>query len=154
MKLFKNYFGYEVKIQLVHENSPAKECLIKNSKDVYELVKNELKKADREIFLAISLNTRNKVLGINTVSVGSLNASLVHPREVFKPAILQNATGLILVHNHPSGEEKPSSEDLEITRRLVEAGKLLQIEVMDHVIVGNKFYSFADNDLINKKERS
>lgn len=151
MKLFKNYFGYEVKIQLVHENSPVKECLIKNSKDVYELVKNELKKADREIFLAISLNTRNKVLGINTVSVGSLNASLVHPREVFKPAILQNATGVILVHNHPSGETEPSEEDLDITRKLVEAGRILEINVIDHVIVGSKFYSFADNDLIKHR---
>ncbi|MFH1510570.1 MAG: JAB domain-containing protein [Candidatus Woesearchaeota archaeon] len=148
MQLFKNYFGNEVKIHLVRENNPAKECLVKSSKDVYELVKDELKKADREIFLAVSLNTRNKVLGINTVSVGSLNASLVHPREVFKPAILQNATGLILVHNHPSGEEKPSREDLEITARLVEAGKLIGIDVIDHIIVGNKFYSFADNDLI------
>ncbi|MBU0760037.1 MAG: DNA repair protein RadC, partial [Candidatus Omnitrophica bacterium] len=82
---------------------------------------------------------------------GSLNASLVHPREVFKPAILQNATGLILVHNHPSGEEKPSSEDLEITARLVEAGKLIGIDVIDHIIVGNKFYSFADNDLIKHR---
>lgn len=154
MQLFRNYFGNEVKIQLVRENSPIKECLVKTPKDVYELVKSELKKADREIFLAISLNTRNKVLGINTVSVGSLNASLVHPREVFKPAILQNATGLILVHNHPSGDEKPSEEDLEITARLVEAGKLIGIDVIDHVIVGNKFYSFADNGLINKKERS
>ncbi|MFH1897085.1 MAG: DNA repair protein RadC [Candidatus Desantisbacteria bacterium] len=151
MQLFKNYFGHEVKIHLVRENNPAKECLVKSPKDVYELVKDELKKADREVFLAISLNTRNKILGINTVSVGSLNASLVHPREVFKPAILQNATGIILAHNHPSGDEKPSEEDLEITRRLVEAGKLLQIEVMDHVIVGNKFYSFADNDLIKNK---
>jgi len=153
MYLFKNYFGHEVKIQLVRESDEAKECLVKSPKDVYELVKDELKKADREIFLAISLNTRNRVLGINTVSVGSLNASLVHPREVFKPAILQNATGLILVHNHPSGDEKPSEEDLEITRRLVEAGKLLGIDVVDHVIVGNNFYSFADNDLISKKER-
>ena len=151
MQLFKNYFGNEVKIHLVRENNPAKECLVKSSKDVYELVKDELKKADREIFLALSLNTRNKVLGINTVSVGSLNASLVHPREVFKPAILQNATGIILVHNHPSGEEKPSREDLEITARLVEAGKLIGIDVIDHIIVGNKFYSFADNDLIKHR---
>jgi len=151
MKLFKNYFGYEVKIQLVREDNPVKEYLIKNSKDVYELVKDELKKADREIFLAISLNTRNKVLGINTVSVGSLNASLVHPREVFKPAILQNATGLILVHNHPSRDEKPSEEDLDITRKLVEAGRILEINVIDHVIVGNGFYSFADNDLIKHR---
>jgi len=151
MKLFKNYFGCEVKIQLVREDNPVKEYLIKNSKDVYELVKDELKKADREIFLAISLNTRNKVLGINTVSVGSLNASLVHPREVFKPAILQNATGLILVHNHPSRDEKPSEEDLDITRKLVEAGRILEINVIDHVIVGNGFYSFADNDLIKHR---
>ena len=151
MQLFKNYFGNEVKIHLVRENNPVKECLVKSPKDVYELVKDELKKADREIFLAVSLNTRNKVLGINTVSVGSLNASLVHPREVFKPAILQNATGIILVHNHPSGEEKPSREDLEITARLVEAGKLIGIDVIDHIIVGNKFYSFADNDLIKHR---
>ena len=150
MKLFKNYFGYEVKIQLVRENSPVKECMIKNSKDIYELVKDELKKADREVFLAISLNARNRVLGINTVSVGSLNASLVHPREVFKPAILQNATGLILVHNHPSRDEEPSEDDLEITRRLVEAGKILGIDVIDHVIVGSNFYSFADNNLLTR----
>lgn len=152
MQLLKNYFGHEVKIQLVRETKPVKKYVIKNPRDVYELVKKGLRNADREIFLGISLNTRNKVLGINTVSVGSLNASIVHPREVFKPAILQNATGIILAHNHPSGDEKPSEEDLEITRRLVEAGKLLGIEIIDHVIVGNKFYSFADNDLIKAKK--
>lgn len=152
MQLLKNYFGHKVKIQLVRETKPVKKYVIKNSKDIYELVEEELKSADREIFLALSLNTRNRVLGINTVSIGSLNASLVHPREVFKPAILQNATSIILAHNHPSGDEKPSEEDLEITRRLAEAGKLLGIEIIDHVIVGNKFYSFADNDLIKAKK--
>ena len=146
--LFKNYFGHEVKIRLVRESKPLKECFIVSPKDVYELVKKELKSADREIFLAVTLNTRNKVLGINVISMGTLNASLVHPREVFKMAILQNASGIILAHNHPSGTTEPSSDDLRMTERLSEAGKLLDVDIMDHVIVGKSFYSFMDNGLI------
>lgn len=148
MQLFKNYFGHEVKVQLIHESKPTKQCNIRNPTDVYELVKDELAKLDREVFLAVSLTTRNRVLGINTISVGSLDSSLVHPREVFKTAILQNASSMVLVHNHPSGDIEPSEEDLEITKRLVEAGKLLGIDVIDHVIVGSKFYSFSEQGLI------
>lgn len=150
--LFKNYFGHEVKIQLIREAKPIKECRIRTPNDVYELAKDELANLDREVFLVISLNTRNKVLGVNTVSVGSLNANLVHPREVFKSAILLNASSIILLHNHPSGETDPSKDDIERTAGLVKAGKLLGIEVADHLIVGNdKFYSFLENDLLKNE---
>jgi DNA repair protein RadC len=113
------------------------------------LVKDELKKADREVFLAISLNTRNKILGINTVSVGSLNASLVHPREVFKDAIMHGAYSVVLAHNHPSGDSEPSEDDLMITKRLVEAGKILDIKVTDHIIITkNGYFGFKEKNLI------
>ncbi|MFH1799109.1 MAG: JAB domain-containing protein [Candidatus Omnitrophota bacterium] len=150
--MFKNYFGHEVKIQLVRESKPVKEYIITEPKDIYELVKDELKSSDREIFLSVQLNTRNQVLGINIVSVGTLNASMVHPREVFKPAILQNAAGIILVHNHPSENEEPSEDDLTITNKLSDAGKLLDIDVLDHIIVGKSFYSFLDKGLIKNKK--
>jgi DNA repair protein RadC len=146
--LFKNYFGHEVKIQLVRETMPVKECRIKTANDAYELVKNELSTLDREAFLVISLSTKNKVLGLNMISIGSLNANLVHPREVFKSAILLNASSIILLHNHPSGETEPSKDDIEITQRLVDAGKLLGINVVDHIVVGNTFYSFSENNLL------
>jgi DNA repair protein RadC len=100
-------------------------------------VQEFLKDADREYFLTLMLSTKNNITGVNVASVGTLNSSLVHPREVFKAAILANAAAVVLVHNHPSGEATASSEDLEITRRLDEAGKILGIEVLDHVIVGD-----------------
>ncbi|NPV81938.1 MAG: JAB domain-containing protein [Firmicutes bacterium] len=86
---------------------------------------------DREIFSVLLLNTRNQLVGANIASIGTLNSSLVHPREVFKPAILANAFEVILVHNHPSGDPTPSREDIEITRRMVQAGNLLDIPVVD-----------------------
>lgn len=151
MRLFSNYFGNEVKIQLVRESKPVKEYSIKTPDDAYELVKDELATLDREAFLVISLSTKNKVLGVNMVSIGSLNANVVHPRDVFKLAILQNASNIILLHNHPSGETEPSKDDIEVTHRLEEAGKLLGIEVIDHIVVGNTFYSFMENDLLKEK---
>lgn len=102
--------------------------------------------ADRENFVILLLNTKNKPIGINTVSIGTLNSSLIHPREVFKPAILANAAGIILGHNHPSGDTTPSREDVETTKRLVEAGELLGIQVLDHVIV-------SDEGTLSLKER-
>lgn len=94
--------------------------------------------SDREMFLVASLNTKNEPTQIEVVSVGSLNASIVHPREVFKSAILANAASIICAHNHPSGDLKPSKEDIEVTKRLVEAGKLLGIEVLDHIILNDE----------------
>ncbi len=152
MKMVKNYFGHEVKIQLVRESRPTKEYIITGPEDVYKLVKDELKNSDRELFLSIQLNTRNRVLGINVVSVGTLNASMVHPREVFKPAILQNAAGIVIAHNHPSETDEPSEEDLAITSKLSNAGELLSIDVLDHIIVGKSFYSFLEKGLIKNKK--
>jgi DNA repair protein RadC len=97
------------------------------------------------------LNQKNRVVGVNTVSIGSLTASVVHPREVFKPAILSNAAAIILAHNHPSGQPQPSQEDRVLTVRLVAAGKLLGISVLDHVIIGDgtsAYFSFADEGLL------
>lgn len=92
---------------------------------------------DKEAFSVLLLNTKNKVIGIKTVSVGTLDTSLVHPREVFKTAILNSAKSIMVFHNHPSGDTKPSREDINITKRLVESGKLLGIKVLDHIILGN-----------------
>ena len=94
--------------------------------------------ADREVFVVAMLTIRHRVLGLNTVSVGCLTSSLVHPREVFKPAITASAASIVLVHNHPSGDPEPSEEDLAITRRLVQAGDLIGIGVLDHVIVASR----------------
>ena len=88
--------------------------------------------------MVLMLDTKNRVIGINTVSVGILDSALVHPREVFKPAILCNASSIILAHNHPSGDPSPSFEDQRVTKRIKEAGDLLGIEVLDHVVVGEQ----------------
>jgi len=100
---------------------------------------------DREQFLVIALDGKGRPTGCHRVSEGTLTASLVHPREVFKVALLLNAATLIVAHNHPSGDPTPSSEDIALTRRLVDAGNLLGVRVIDHIIVGAGFYvSFAD----------
>jgi DNA repair protein RadC len=105
---------------------------------------------DREHFVVLMLDQKNKVVGIHTVSVGSLTASIVHPREMYKVAILSNAASLICGHNHPSGDCQPSREDRALTTRLVEAGKLLGIAVLDHIIIGGegRYFSFADEGLL------
>ena len=110
---------------------------IRSPQDVFNMVQGFLADADREYFLILTLSTKNSIMGVNVVSIGSLNSSLVHPREVFKLAILSNAAAVILVHNHPSGDPTFSNEDLEITRRLVEASKIIGIEILDHVVVGD-----------------
>jgi DNA repair protein RadC len=112
-------------------------------------VRDELAKADREKRLSLILNSRNQVVGIDDVSVGGLNSSIIHPREVYKSAILANAASIILVHNHPSSDLKPSKDDLMITRRLWEAGKIIEIDLLDHVIVGRDgFLSFKTKKVL------
>lgn len=120
--------------------SPEERPVIRCPEDVVQLVREEMRFLDRENFRVLCLNTKNQVVSSDLVSVGSLNASLVHPREVFKLAVSRSAAALILVHNHPSGDPQPSKEDLEVTRRLVQAGQLLGIEVLDHVIIGGCEY--------------
>lgn len=113
---------------------------INTPKDVKNLVMGEMRFLEKEHFRVILLNIKNQLISIEDISVGSLNSSIVHPREVFKPAIKRSSASMILVHNHPSGDPTPSVEDIDITKRLIEAGKILGIEVLDHVIIGNGNY--------------
>ena len=114
--------------------------------DAVRILNAYLHNADREHLVALFLNAKNHIIGINTVSVGSLTSSIVHPREVFKPAILANAAALILGHNHPSGDPTPSAEDQAITTRLAQVGEALGIRVLDHLILGDDlhWYSFQE----------
>lgn len=105
--------------------------------DITRLIRLYLEGADRENFVVVMLDTKNHVIGITTVSVGSLDTAIVHPREVFKPAILANAATVVLAHNHPSGDPTPSPDDVAVTRKLQEAGDMIGIEVLDHVIIGD-----------------
>ena len=119
---------------------------------VLSKVLNSENEVDRmkEHFWVIGLSTRNAIQYIDLVSLGTLNASLVHPREVFRFSILKAVSSIILSHNHPSGDAEPSEEDMRITRRLVEAGKIIGIEVLDHIVIGDRdsFYSFKERVII------
>lgn len=108
---------------------------------VKDLIMEEMRNYDREHFRVMYLDRKGGLLAWEDVSVGGLHSSIVHPREVFKTAVKKSAASLILVHNHPSGDPTPSPEDIEITRRLIEAGKIMGIEVLDHVIIGESSYS-------------
>jgi DNA repair protein RadC len=133
------------KIMLVKEsNQPAYVQTLTNPNDVFELAKNYLAGVDREHFVIFMLDIGKKVIGINTVSIGTLVNCPAHPREVFKPAIVANAAAVILVHNHPSGGFQPSSDDVSLTARLKEAGDILGIPVVDHIILGENYFSFKE----------
>jgi DNA repair protein RadC len=103
---------------------------------------------EKEHFWVIVLNTRNRIRFVELVSLGTLNSSLVHPREVFRRAIKAGASSLILAHNHPSGDTEPSEEDISLTRKLSEAGKIISIEVLDHIIVGNATLSMREKGIL------
>ncbi len=123
---------------------------MRSSKDVAALLHEYLKDVDREHFVVFFLDQKNRIVGIHTVSMGSLTASVVHPREVWKAAILANAAAIVCGHNHPSGDVQPSREDRALTTRLYQAGKLLGIPVTDHIIIGNNnYFSFADEGLLD-----
>lgn len=140
------------RISLVRERTLAYPSIpqIRSSKDVAQVLREYLKDTDREHFVVFFLDQKNRLTGIHTVSMGSLTASVVHPREVFKGAILANAASIIGGHNHPSGDVQPSREDRALTTRLYEAGKLLGIQMLDHIIIGhNNYFSFADEGLLD-----
>ncbi|HKM39442.1 MAG TPA: DNA repair protein RadC [bacterium] len=123
---------------------------VRSPEDAYYLVKSEMQYLDREHFRTIMLNTKNQVLAQETVAVGSLSAALVHPRELFKGCIRKSAAAVILVHNHPSGDPEPSVEDIKLTDRLSQAGALLGIQVLDHVVIGHgRYVSLRERGFIN-----
>ncbi len=121
------------------------------SQDVFDTYSVRLRDARQETFTVILLDSKNRFLQEVTVALGSLNQSIVHPREVFRPAIQGAAASVILVHNHPSGDPTPSEEDVRVTERLVKAGKMLGIRVLDHIIVGEgRYFSFFDQGQLDR----
>jgi DNA repair protein RadC len=114
--------------------------ILKSPEDVAAVVKSKLKGKKREHFWVLCLDTRNRLINDKLVSIGSLDTSIVHPREVFKEAVSSSAASVIFVHNHPSGDPEPSKEDIELTKRLVQAGEIIGIDVLDHIIVCDKSY--------------
>lgn len=122
--------------------------VVSSPADVDALLRPRLAHLDRENFVVVLLNTKNRVIGSPTISVGTLSSSLVHPREVFKPAVKAGAASLILAHNHPSGAIDPSREDRTVTSRLVEAGELFGIEILDHVIIADGYFSMKEHGML------
>jgi len=136
-----------VSIKLVRESSMLyKDRKISSPEDAWALFKQYLNGADREHFVVMALDTKNQPTAIQTCHIGSLNSSMAHPREIMKVAILSNAASLILGHNHPSNDPSPSQEDVQVTKRIVEAGQLLGIDVLDHIIV-------CDDSFVSLKEK-
>jgi len=122
---------------------------ISSSGDAINLLQPDMENLDKEHFIILILNTRNRLIKKENIFIGTLDNSIIHPREVFKPAIIESAASIILAHNHPSGDPAPSNEDIEVTKKLRDAGKIIGIDVLDHVIIGNgRSYSLLDNGLI------
>ena len=132
--------------QIICEAEEGVNYMIKSPEDGAEIAARFIGRDDREVFFIMCLNTKNHVVAVHRCHIGSLNASIVHPREVFKSAILNNAASVIVAHQHPSGDITPSMDDINVTKRLVEAGKLLGIEMLDHLVVNNegKFTSLKE----------
>ena len=129
--------------------SPVPMGKIKTAKEVFEYCSPKMSNLDREQFMILHLDVKNRVIKDELVSVGALTGTIAHPREVFKSAIKESAHSVILVHNHPSGDPEPSEDDLELNKRLAEAGKILGIEVIDHIIIGKAgFLSFKEKGLL------
>ena len=138
-------------VRLVRDGRVAtlEPTIIRRPEDTLPVLEAELSELAYERFIALALSTKNHVIAILPVSSGSLNASIVHPRELFQRAILANAASIIVCHNHPSGDPTPSPEDIALTRKLVEAGQLLDIPILDHVILGyGKYSSFKEMGLL------
>ena len=128
---------------------PLEKIHLSCPQDVADFLMPRLRYAAKEQFVVILLNSKNKVIGTEVVSEGSLSSSIVHPREVYAPAILHHAAAIMVAHNHPSGDPKPSLEDEEITRMLSRSGKVLGIPMIDHVIIGDgNYYSFLENEAL------
>ncbi|NLW56372.1 MAG: DNA repair protein RadC [Firmicutes bacterium] len=124
----------------LHTSEFTLEDAFSSPQEVARFLMPRLRFLDQENFLVLHLNTKNRLLSAETITIGTLDASLVHPREVFKAALRQSSASLILAHNHPSGDPRPSKEDLQLTRRLKESGELIGIPILDHVIIGNNQY--------------
>jgi len=134
------------RVKIAESETPYLDRVMQSPEDVYKCFKNVFQEQPAELFLVIHLRTNNAVNAFEIVTKGTLNSSLAHPREVYRSAILQNAASIIAAHNHPSGNAMPSQEDIQITKQLVEAGKIIGIPLNDHVIfTEERYYSFAES---------
>ncbi len=141
--------AFELGIRSVTRERERRITKVRSPEDIAELMIPELKGLDREHFKAVLLDTKNGIIRIVTVAIGSLNAALVHPREIFKAAVRASAAGIIMVHNHPTGNPEPSNEDADLTLRFARCGELMGIELIDHIIIGGgRFVSMRERDLI------
>ena len=139
-----------VNVRLVKEPFMLSEKKVRTSADAVEFISDYLSGCDREVLCVINFSSDGRPISVNVVSIGTINASLVSPREVFKSSILSNAAGIIVAHCHPSGNVKPSRDDAVVTEKLRDAGDLLDIKLIDHIIVGGgtgEVFSFIDNDM-------
>lgn len=134
----------------VSTNCPDLSYVIRSPEDVVTVGKGFMRihEEPEEYMYMICMNTKNKIIGVFEISHGSVNSSIVTPREVFQKALLANAVSIIVMHNHPSGDSTPSREDIEVTKRLVEAGKIVGIEVLDHIIVGDRYSSLKEKGYV------
>ena len=145
-----------VNIRLVKEPSLYSTEKIATPDDVLRVIADELSTYDREVFAILNLKSNGQVINLNICSVGTLNASMISPREVFKSSILSNAAAFIAIHNHPSGSPSPSEEDRTVTKRLAECGKMMDIKMLDHIIVAGgtaQMMSFKQDGLMPQLER-
>ncbi|HYD02856.1 MAG TPA: DNA repair protein RadC [Alphaproteobacteria bacterium] len=122
----------------------GKKSKIKNAKEVFLHFKNKMKNLNQENFIVLMLNTKNDIIKEKTIAIGTLDSVIIHPREIFRDAIKESASAIILVHNHPSGDPAPSPEDIAITEKLANIGEEIGIQILDHVIVGNKYWSWKE----------
>jgi DNA repair protein RadC len=130
-----------IRVALVSEPVTPYPRPIRRAQDIFDLLRDDARTWDRERFLTVALDSSHRILGLEEVSVGVLNSAPIHPREVFKGLILANAAAFIGVHNHPSGEPTPSLEDIAVTRKLREAGQLLGISLLDHIVLGRESFT-------------
>lgn len=138
------------KLLMVRDSSVKLGDMVSCASDVNDVICKYLEGADREHFVVVALNTKNAVIGINTCHIGTLDMANIHPREVFKFALLSNAHSIIIAHNHPSGDISPSREDIALTNLLIEAGNIMCVKVLDHVIVGDgNYYSMQQHQSVD-----
>lgn len=140
-------------LRVVKENSGRYDInkKITRPEDIFNTLETVLSMSEmtEENLIMITLNTKNNITGLFTVSTGNLNSSIVHPREIFKRAIIQNAASIIIAHNHPSGDPTPSKEDIDVTKRIFEVGKIIGIELLDHIIIGDgKYRSLKEQGIL------
>ena len=141
--------AFEINRRIESQSKWMSDKRITSPKDVADIFIPLLRDEVKERFILVCLNSANKIIKYEVISVGNLNSSVVHPREIFKAAIENNSASVLLIHNHPSGNPEPSNEDIAITKKIVEAGKILDIPVFDHLIIaGNLFTSFVDKRII------